>query len=179
MRAVRPGELHMGLLALGVQLRPVRAAGPDDHRGGRGVGDRGDGAQPVRGDRTGRRRWLPYLRLLAAIALAGLAILALQLGAVGENPNDGIAVLARNVIGFTGLGLPCSLITGGLLAWTLPIGYMTFCQYALLKAWTAPWTWPVRPPADRGAWICACAVFAAGLLLFTIRGPHTRLSDDS
>ena len=56
---------------------------------------------------------------------------------------------------------------------------MTFCQYALLKAWTAPWTWPVRPPADRGAWICACAVFAAGLLPFTIRGPHTRLSDDS
>ena len=99
MRAVRPGELHMALLALGVQLRPVRAAGPDDHRGGRGVGDRGDGAQPVRGDRTVRRRWLPYLRLLAAIALAGLAILALQLGAVGENLHDGIAVLARNVIG--------------------------------------------------------------------------------
>src|SRR6266705_1898796 len=49
-------------------------------------------------------RWLPYLRLLAAIALAGLAILALQLGAVGQNLNDVIAVLARNVIGFTGLG---------------------------------------------------------------------------
>jgi hypothetical protein len=52
----------------------------------------------------------------------------LQLGAVGENLNDGIAVLARNVIGFTGLGLLCSLVTGGLLAWTLPIGYITFCQ---------------------------------------------------
>ena len=124
-------------------------------------------------------RWLPYLRLLAAIGLTGLAILALQLGAVGENLNDGIAALARNVIGFTGLGLACSLVTGGLLAWTLPIGYMAFCQYALLEAWTAPGTWPVRPPADRGAWICACAVFAAGLLLFTIRGPRTRLSDGS
>jgi hypothetical protein len=64
-------------------------------------------------------RWLPCLRLLAAMGLTGLAILALQLGAAGENLNDGIAVLARNVIGFTGLGLPCSLITGGLLAWTL------------------------------------------------------------
>jgi hypothetical protein len=123
--------------------------------------------------------WLPYLRLLAAIGLTGLAILALQLGAVGENLNDGIAVLARNVIGFTGLGLLCSLITGGLLAWTLPMGYLLFCQYALLEAWTAPWTWPVRPPADRGAWICASLVFAAGLLLFTVRGPRTRLSDDS
>jgi len=124
-------------------------------------------------------RSLPYLRLLAAIGLTGLAILALQLGAAGESLNGGIAVLARNVIGFTGLGLACSLVTGGLLAWTLPMGYMVFCQYALLEAWTAPWTWPVRPPADRGAWICASAVFAAGLLLFTIRGPRTRLSDDS
>jgi hypothetical protein len=124
-------------------------------------------------------RWLPYLRVFTAVALTGLAILALQLGAVGESLNDGIIALARNVIGFTGLGLACSLFTGGLLAWTLPMGYMVFCQYALLETWTAPWTWPVRPPADRGAWICACAVFAAGLLLFTILGPRTRLSDDS
>ena len=124
-------------------------------------------------------RWLPYLRLLAAIGLTGLAILALQLGAAGENLNGGIGVLARNVIGFTGLGLLCSLVTGGLLAWTLPMGYMAFCQYALLEGWTAPSTWPVRPAADRGAWICACAVFATGLLLVTIRGPRTRLSDDS
>ena len=126
---------------------------------------------------TGRS--LPYLRLLAAIGLTGLAILALQLGAAGESLNDGIFALARNVIGFTGLGLACSLVTGGLLAWTLPMGYMVFCQYALLESWTAPSTWPVRPPADRGAWICASAVFAAGLLLFTIRGPRARLSDDS
>jgi hypothetical protein len=123
--------------------------------------------------------WLPYLRLFGAVALTGLAILALQLGVVGESLNEGILVLARNVIGCTGLGLACSLVTGGLLAWTLPIGYMAFCQYALLEAWTAPWTWPVRPPADRGAWICASAVFMAGLLLFTVRGPRTRLGDDS
>jgi hypothetical protein len=124
-------------------------------------------------------RWLPYLRLLTAAGLTGLAIALLQLGVVGESLNEGAAVLARNVIGITGIGLLCSLVTGGLLAWTLPLGYMAFCQYALLEAWTAPWTWPARPPADRGAWICACAVFAVGLLAFTIRGPRTRLSDDS
>jgi hypothetical protein len=123
-------------------------------------------------------RWLPYLRLLIAVALAGLALLALQLGVVGESLNDGVLVLARNVIGFTGLGLACSLVTGGLLAWTLPLGYMLFCQYALLELWRAPWAWPVRPAADRGAWICASVVFAVGLLLFTIRGPRTRLSDN-
>jgi len=124
-------------------------------------------------------RWLPYLRLLVAVGMCGLAIALLQLGAAGQSLNEGILVLARNIIGITGIGLLCALVTGGLLAWTLPIGYMAFCQYALLEAWTAPWTWPVRPPADRGAWICACAAFAAGLLLFTIRGPRIRLSDDS
>jgi hypothetical protein len=124
-------------------------------------------------------RWLPYLRLFAAAAMCGLAIALLQLGAAGESLNEGVLVLARNVIGITGIGLLCSLVTGGLLAWTLPMGYMAFCQYALLQAWTAPWTWPVRPSVDRGAWICACAVFAAGVLLFTIRGPRTHLSDDS
>ena len=124
-------------------------------------------------------RWLPYLRLFAAAGMCGLAIALLQLGAVGESLNEGVLVLARNVIGITGIGLLCSLVTGGLLAWTLPMGYLAFCQYALLQAWTDPWTWPVRPPADRGAWICTSAVFAAGLLLFTIRGPRTRPSDDS
>jgi hypothetical protein len=123
--------------------------------------------------------WLPYLRLFAAAGMCGLAIALLQLGAADESLNEGVLVLARNIIGITGIGLLCSLVTGGLLAWTLPMGYMAFCQYALLEAWTTPWTWPVRPPADRGAWICSCAVFAVGLLLFTILGPRTRLSDDS
>jgi hypothetical protein len=123
-------------------------------------------------------RWLPGLRLFAAAGMCGLAIALLQLGAAGGSLNGGILVLARNVIGITGLGLVCSLVTGGLLAWTLPMGYLAFCEYALLEAWRAPWAWPARPPADRGAWICACAVFAAGLLLFTTRGPRTRLSDN-
>jgi hypothetical protein len=123
-------------------------------------------------------RWLPYLRVFAAVGMCGLAIALLQLGAVGESLNEGVRVLARNITGITGIGLLCSLVTGGLLAWTLPMGYAAFCQYALLGAWTTPWTWPVRPPANRGAWICACAVFAVGLVLFTILGPRTRLSDD-
>jgi hypothetical protein len=97
---------------------------------------------------------------------------------VAQNLNEGILVLARNVIGITGIGLLTSLVTGGLLAWTLPLGYMAFCQYALLEAWRAPWTWPVRPPADRGAWIAACVVYAIGLLLFTVRGPRTQLADN-
>jgi len=71
-----------------------------------------------------------------------------------------------------------SLATGGLLAWTLPLGYLAFAQYALLEAWRSPWVWPVRLPADSGAWIWASLVFAAGLLAFTVRGACTRLADN-
>jgi hypothetical protein len=124
-------------------------------------------------------RWLPSLRLLGAVGMCGLAILALQLGVTGASLNDGILVLARNVIGFAGLGLACSLVTGGLLAWVLPVGYMAFCQYALTEAWSAPWTWPARPPADRGGWIAAMTVLAVALLAYTRCGPRTRPSDNA
>lgn len=123
-------------------------------------------------------RWLPSMRLLAAVGICGLAILALQLGVVGESLNDGILVLARNVIGFAGLGLACSLVTGGLLAWAAPLGYMAFCQYALIEAWSTPWTWPARPPADRGGWIAAITALALALIAYTIRGPRTNPSDN-
>jgi hypothetical protein len=123
-------------------------------------------------------RWLPYLRLGAALALTGIAIGALQLGVTGASLPGGILALARNVIGITGIGLLTSLITGGLLAWTLPLGYLGFAEYALINAWRAPWTWPARPPADRGAWICAALVFAAGLAAATLCGARTSLADN-
>ena len=123
-------------------------------------------------------RWLPVLRFGAVIALTGVAIGLLQLGVTGLSLTGGVMQLARNVIGITGIGLLTSLVTGGLLAWTLPLGYLGFAEYALIEAWRNPWTWPARPPTDRGAWICAALVFAVGLLAFTVRGARTRLADD-
>jgi hypothetical protein len=123
-------------------------------------------------------RWLPVLRLGAALALTGVAIGLLQLGVTGVGLTGGVMQLARNVIGITGIGLLTSLVTGGLLAWILPLGYLGFAEYALIEAWRNPWTWPARPPTDRGAWICAALVFAVGLGAFTLRGARTRLADD-
>ena len=124
-------------------------------------------------------RWLPYLRFGTALALTGVAIGLFQLAVTGAGLNEGILVMARNVLGMTGIGLLTSLVTGGLLAWTLPLGYMVFAQYALLEAWRSPWTWPARPPGDRGAWICASVVFAVGLAAFTLRGARDRLADNT
>ena len=55
-------------------------------------------------------RWLPYLRLGAALALTGIAIGALQLGVTGVSLSGGVLMLARNVIGIAGIGLLSSLI---------------------------------------------------------------------
>jgi hypothetical protein len=123
-------------------------------------------------------RWLPYLRLGAVLAMTGLAIGVLQFAVTGASLNEGILVLARNVLGVAGIGLLSSLVTGGLLAWILPMGYLAFAEYALLEFWTSPWAWPVRPPDDRGAWLCACLVYAVGLAAFTLRGARTRLADN-
>jgi hypothetical protein len=123
-------------------------------------------------------RWLRYLRLGSAVALTGAAIGLLQLGVTGASLNGGVLMLARNVIGVTGIGLLTSLVTGGLLAWITQLGYVAFAEYALIEAWRNPWTWPARPPTDRGAWICASLVFAVGLVAFTVRGARTRLADD-
>jgi hypothetical protein len=123
-------------------------------------------------------RWLPCLRLGTALAMTGLAIGILQFAVTGASLNGGILVMARNVLGVTGIGLLSSLVTGGLLAWIVPMAYVAFAEYALLESWTSPWTWPVRPPDDRGAWLCACLSYAVGLIAFTIRGARTRLAED-
>jgi hypothetical protein len=130
-------------------------------------------------------RWLPFLRLGLAVALCGAAIgLIAAAAAVGNDPKAGVGLadgtlpVVRNILGFTGVGLLFSLVTGGLVAWIGPLAYEAICQFALIARYTEPYTWASRPPADRGGWISAMVVFAIGLVAFTIRGPRTRPSGE-
>jgi hypothetical protein len=130
-------------------------------------------------------RWLPVLRLTVALALCGAAIGLMAAGsAVGYDPKSGVGLadgmlpVARNILGFTGVGLLFTLVTGGLLAWIGPLAYQAVCQFALIAGYTEPYTWASRPPADRGGWIAAMVAFALGLVAFTIRGPRTRPSGE-
>jgi hypothetical protein len=130
-------------------------------------------------------RWLPFLRLGTAIALCGAAIGLLAIGAgAAYDPQasvylgTGILGVAENVMGFAGVGLACSLVTGGLLAWTGPLGYMAICQFALVANYSEPLTWAARPATDRGGWITAMVVFAIGLAAFAFRGPRVRPSGE-
>lgn len=147
-------------------------------------------------------RWLPWFRFWVPLALCGTAIGLFMLAAMlADAPATagtsaaagqggpvgspavylvgGILPVVRNVFGMTAIGLVLSLVTGGLLAWIGPLAFMGISQFTLVANYETPLTWPARPPHDRGAWICAAVVFAAGMALFTVRGPRTRVSDDA
>jgi hypothetical protein len=130
-------------------------------------------------------RWLPFLRLGLVLALCGVAIGLIAAGAaVGYDPKagvylaDGILPVARNLLGFTGVGLLFAPVTGGLLAWIGPLAYQAVCQFTLIAGYTEPLTWASRPPGDAGGWASAMVAFAVGLVAFTIRGPRIRPSGE-
>ena len=122
-------------------------------------------------------RWLPWLRLAAALVLTAAAFGALAAGATGGALPGGTLALLRNLPGLTGIGLLSAAALGGAFGWTGPMAYWLIAETALAAGWTTPWAWPARPPDDRGAAICASAVFAAGIvavMVFGARDPGRR-----
>ncbi len=117
-------------------------------------------------------RWLPYLRLGAAVALTAVAIGVLAAGATGGSLPGGTLALLRNLGGMAGIGLLSAAVLGGAFGWAGPMAYLLVTEAALAHGSVTPWVWPARPPHDRGAAICACLVIAAGLVLITVHGPR-------
>jgi hypothetical protein len=122
-------------------------------------------------------RWLPWLRLAAAVVLTAAAFGALAAGATGGNLPGGSVALLRNIVGLTGLGLLASVVVGGMLAWAGPLAYLVVTEVAVQGNPTTPWVWPARPPHDLGGALCAAGVFGAGLLLVAVRGPRESVHD--
>jgi hypothetical protein len=120
-------------------------------------------------------RWLPFLRLGAALALTAAAVGALAAAGAGAHLAGGTLEMLRNLAGLTGIGLLGAVVLGGALAWTGPTTYLIIGVYALYTQWhgpalTTPWIWPARPGHDIGAAICAGLVFTAGMVLIAVRG---------
>jgi len=120
-------------------------------------------------------RWLPFLRLGAALALTAAAVIVLAAAGTGAHLAGGTLDVLRNVAGLTGIGLLFAAVFGGGLAWAGPMGYLVVGVYALYTDWhgpalTTPWIWPGRPPHDLGAALCAGLVFAVGLVAITVHG---------
>ncbi|HLQ53641.1 MAG TPA: hypothetical protein VK162_05130 [Streptosporangiaceae bacterium] len=115
-------------------------------------------------------RWLPYLRLGAAMLFTAAAVGALAAGATGGYLPGGTLAMLRNVAGLAGTGLLAAAVLGGAFGWAGPMAYLLVTESALAAGWTTPWIWPARPPHDRGAAICAALVFAAGTAVITLCG---------
>jgi hypothetical protein len=128
-------------------------------------------------------RWLPFLRLGAAVALTALAAGLLAAAGTGLPLAGGFPDVLRNVAGLTGIGLLAAALLGGPLAWTGPLAYLVAGVYALYTDWhppalSTPWLWPGRPPHDVGGALCAAVVFGAGLAAVTIRGARDPAGGD-
>ena len=128
---------------------------------------------------------LAVLRAGMVLALCGAAIGFSALGAAaaysprsGVYLSGGILPVARNVLGMTGIGLVFSPATGALVACIGPLAFTAISQFALRANYSWALTWPARPPADRGGWIAAMAVFAVGLVALTVKGPRIRQSGE-
>ena len=115
-------------------------------------------------------RWLPLLRLGAALALTAAAFAALAAGATGGYLPGGSLSLLRNLGGMTGTGLLSAAVLGGAFGWVGPMGYLLVVEGGLAAGWGTPWIWPGRPPGDLGGALCASAVFAAGVIALTLLG---------
>jgi hypothetical protein len=115
-------------------------------------------------------RWLPWLRLGAAVLLTAAAAGALAAGATGGLLPGGTRAMLRNLAGMTGTGLLSAAVVGGAFGWVGPMAYWLVTEGALAGGWTTPWVWPARPPHDRGAALCAYGVFAAGVVAITLLG---------
>ena len=119
-------------------------------------------------------RWLPWLRLAAAVVLTAAAAGALAAGATGGVLAGGTLAILRNLAGMTGIGLLSAAALGGAFGWTGPMAYWFVAETALAEGWTTPWVWPARPPHDAGAALCAALVFAAGAAVIAVRGGRDR-----
>lgn len=122
-------------------------------------------------------RWLPWLRLGAALGLTATAFGALAIGAAAAHLPGGYLTVLRNLAGITGIGLLSAAVVGGALAWVGPMAYAVLAGVALHDAWRTPWMWPARGSENHGAAICAGLVFVAGILVTTVRGARDSIGE--
>lgn len=121
-------------------------------------------------------RWLPWLRLGAALALTAAAVGLLAAGAAAGHLPGGTLAMARNLSGMAGVGMLTAAAFGGAFGWIGPLVFLIVSEGAFAGRWTTPWDWPTRPPHDLGGAACAVIAFAAGIAVITILGSRDRVA---
>ncbi|MGH4035496.1 hypothetical protein ACQB60_42065 [Actinomycetota bacterium Odt1-20B] len=123
-------------------------------------------------DRTAVRPWWPR-RAAQLLVLTALAACLLALAVPGDPGRWGAAAIVRNALGDTGLAAASAALLGARLSW-LPVTVYGSAVYlaAPREAGGAPavWAWVMQPGPQGAAWAVAVGLFAAGGVLYALRG---------
>jgi len=128
------------------------------------------GADPALERTTAVAWWWRRAAHVVAIGVLACTVMALA-------PEVPTAVVARNVIGMTGLAALGVTLLGGALAWCVPMVWTVAAVSASLTSRTPGVpvvTWPVQP-ADTTAAVGAAGVLGVvGLAVYAVRGPRVQ-----
>ncbi|WP_128376659.1 hypothetical protein [Streptomyces cavernae] len=123
-------------------------------------------------DRTAVRPWWPP-RLAHLLGLTALAAVVPALTVIGDAEGFGAAAVVRNTLGSVGVTAVAAVLVGARLSWLPAFGYLSAVYVAVQGAHgraATVWAWPLQPGAQPGSWAAALTVFAAGAVLYALRG---------
>lgn len=123
---------------------------------------------------------LPWNRWRAIHILGGLVVCIVPLAMVVHHHGMGFDLMvARDVLGFTGLAAITAAYAGAALSWIAPMGYAFI-------VWVLPvdplnganfWLWPVLTADVAPTWLVALVLASVGGVSLTARGVPLRLGD--
>lgn len=131
-------------------------------------------------DRTAVRPWWRR-RLVHLLALTGLATALLPWAVLGHTTAFGPPAMIRNTLGCVGLTAASAALLGARLSWLPVFGYVSAVYVAASGLQGRPmpaWAWLMQPAGQRGAWLVALVVFAAGGVLYLRRGARAEGTQD-
>jgi hypothetical protein len=133
-------------------------------------------------ERLAARSLVPYRALALAVGVAW-AVVAAVVAQPSLPGSPGDVAAARNVLGFTGLGLLASGVVGARLAWVVPVGVgiavLSLAGEASpeVLVWPGVLVWPIARDGSATAAVVALTCFAAGAILVVLRGPRETVPD--
>lgn len=113
----------------------------------------------------------------APLRLALVVVLVATVSATSLALPDSVAAL-RNTVGLTGMALGTAAVAGATRSWTLPLCYLMASILVGARSRLADgvyrpalWAFPLADASDALATTIANMCFAAGALLYVLRGP--------
>jgi hypothetical protein len=142
--------------------------------GGLVAGASGTGVPEL--ERLAARSLVPYRALALAVGV-GWAVLWAVIAQPSLPGSPGDVAAARNVLGFTGLGLLASGVVGARLSWVLPVGVAIAVLSLAGGASPGVLVWPIARDGNAVAAAVALTCFAAGAVLVVLRGTREAAPD--